>query len=178
MVIVKAIFDYNGLVDHKIQFSKGDIFELVDDADPNWWHVILPRSGEQDIPEHIYVPATYVTKVVELEPNGFNDVSGFIVYILYTYLFIIFLYYLYTFILIIMCFKLYYLLKTTHKIQTSNNAEIKVRKLKPQFSYCAISPDIFTHISIRFNLKITVQSKHDVLGVNLILSLYLPQLGQ
>ncbi|XP_063695337.1 rho GTPase-activating protein 27-like isoform X8 [Bolinopsis microptera] len=62
MVIVRAIFDYNGSSDHKIQFVKGDTFELVDDRDPNWWHVTLPRRQEQELPEHIYVPATYVEK--------------------------------------------------------------------------------------------------------------------
>ena len=62
MVIVQAIFDYNGSADHKIQFVKGDTFELVDDTDPNWWHVTLPRRQEQEVPEHIYVPATYVEK--------------------------------------------------------------------------------------------------------------------
>ena len=75
MVIVKAIFDYNGLEDHKIRFARGDIFELVDDADPNWWHVILPRSGGHDVPEHIYVPATYVAKVAIHKPNGSIDVG-------------------------------------------------------------------------------------------------------
>lgn len=73
MVIVRAIFDYNGSTDHKIKFLKGDTFELVDDTDPNWWHVTLPRKKEQEVPEHIYVPATYVEKFEE--DLGLADVS-------------------------------------------------------------------------------------------------------
>ena len=74
MVFVKAIFDYSGSEEHKIRFVKGDTFELVDDKDPNWWHVILPRVGSQ-IPEHIYVPATYVQKIEEDIIDDFIDVS-------------------------------------------------------------------------------------------------------
>ncbi|KAL5263642.1 hypothetical protein ACHWQZ_G008866 [Mnemiopsis leidyi] len=66
MVIVRAIFDYDGSADHDIQFFKGDTFELVDDTDPNWWHVTLPRKEEQETPEHIYVPATYVEKFLDV----------------------------------------------------------------------------------------------------------------
>lgn len=55
--------------------SAGDRFKLVNDSDSNWWHVMKLCDEGDKVPEHFYVPASYV----ELD-NGDEVIIDFILF--------------------------------------------------------------------------------------------------
>ncbi|KAI8836364.1 SH3 domain-containing protein [Chytridium lagenaria] len=53
MKFVRGIYDYEGATEEELDFCEGDVMEVVNDDDPDWWYV---RIGD----EEGYVPTTYI----------------------------------------------------------------------------------------------------------------------
>lgn len=60
-----ALYDYDARTDEDLSFKKGDLLEIVNDTQGDWWFARskTPRSGKTEG----YIPSNYVAKVKSLE---------------------------------------------------------------------------------------------------------------
>ncbi|KAJ3215924.1 hypothetical protein HDU67_010155 [Dinochytrium kinnereticum] len=61
--VVVAIYDYHGSTDEELDFREGDVMEIINDENPDWWYV---RNGD----EEGYVPTTYIAANAEVKEGN------------------------------------------------------------------------------------------------------------
>lgn len=74
MTNVVALYPYKALCDGDLSFEKGDLLDVLQKEDSDWWSCRHTRTGEQGV-----IPSNYVAEVVSLESKDwyFGSIKRF-----------------------------------------------------------------------------------------------------
>eukprot|EP00053_Salpingoeca_punica_P008313 m.74957 g.74957 ORF g.74957 m.74957 type:complete len:319 (-) comp14549_c0_seq2:160-1116(-) len=73
---VRAVYSFSSMGEGQLTFSEGEVFQVTDDSDADWYHCISMRSGESGV-----VPRTYtevlpdVSSQAHKQENIYEEVS-------------------------------------------------------------------------------------------------------
>ena len=59
---MRAIYDFDAAEDNELTFKAGELIELIDDSDQNWW------KGRTSLGTGLF-PANFVSKYIQRDPE-------------------------------------------------------------------------------------------------------------
>jgi SH3 domain len=62
-----ALYDYDARTDEDLSFRKGDLLEIVNDTQGDWWFARAKSNKLAGVKTEGYIPSNYVAKVKSLE---------------------------------------------------------------------------------------------------------------
>jgi len=65
MLLYRALYDFPSENERELELKQGDIVELFNDDDDEWWYgqiMIMTAKGFQETPKKGFFPATYVQR--------------------------------------------------------------------------------------------------------------------
>ena len=72
-----ALYDYDARTDEDLSFKKGDLLEILNDTQGDWWYARAKSSRAAGAKLEGYIPSNYVARVKSLESEPYEyDVIG------------------------------------------------------------------------------------------------------
>lgn len=62
-----ALYDYDARTDEDLSFKKGDLLEILNDTQGDWWYARAKSSRAAGAKSEGYIPSNYVARVKSLE---------------------------------------------------------------------------------------------------------------
>lgn len=69
-----ALYDYDACTDEDLSFKKGDLLEIINDTQGDWWFArsksaVAKSGGGGGVKVEGYIPSNYVAKVRQKDRN-------------------------------------------------------------------------------------------------------------
>jgi len=66
-----ALYDYDARTDEDLSFKKGDLLEILNDTQGDWWYARAKSSHSPTAKQEGYIPSNYVARVKSLESEPY-----------------------------------------------------------------------------------------------------------
>lgn len=73
-----ALYDYDARTDEDLSFKKGDLLEILNDTQGDWWYARAKSSRAAGAKLEGYIPSNYVARVKSLESEPYECRSCYI----------------------------------------------------------------------------------------------------
>jgi len=67
-----ALYDYDARTDEDLSFKKGDLLEILNDTQGDWWYARAKSSRAAGAKLEGYIPSNYVARVKSLESEPYE----------------------------------------------------------------------------------------------------------
>lgn len=67
-----ALYDYDARTDEDLSFKKGDLLEILNDTQGDWWYARAKSSRAPGAKLEGYIPSNYVARVKSLESEPYD----------------------------------------------------------------------------------------------------------
>jgi len=67
-----ALYDYDARTDEDLSFKKGDLLEILNDTQGDWWYAKAKSSRAAGAKLEGYIPSNYVARVKSLESEPYE----------------------------------------------------------------------------------------------------------
>ena len=68
-----ALYDYDARTDEDLSFKKGDLLEILNDTQGDWWYARAKSSRAAGAKLEGYIPSNYVARVKSLESEPYDS---------------------------------------------------------------------------------------------------------